>query len=264
MDTPRSNLYQVVADTESDLPALTIALKAGGIPLPALEDVLKHNGPLPREGLFLGQAEDDSPVLLNLYDPMPGPVLIIGRIGSGKTQFLRSIAKFIASTHSPREIQFGVIINRVEEWQDTLSENSNCIGVFASCQIGARQFIQSLAMWTKTITGSNQSVLMLVDGLEELSQWDEVTRTSLIEILKHGPNKRVWTIATLHPQHYQQADAWLQFFHLRLFEHELKWPEAEFALQIPQVIWDIPAYGPWFMYKESSSWVRFWVPAVDE
>ena len=44
--------------------------------LPSLNEVLADYGPMPYEALFLGVASDDLPVLLNLHDPVPGPILI--------------------------------------------------------------------------------------------------------------------------------------------------------------------------------------------
>ncbi|MEO7838793.1 MAG: hypothetical protein ABIU06_05540, partial [Anaerolineales bacterium] len=45
---------------------------------PTLSDVLAGIGPLPREALLLGVASDGLPVLLNLRDPLPGPILVLG------------------------------------------------------------------------------------------------------------------------------------------------------------------------------------------
>lgn len=52
---------------------------------PALRDVLAELGPLASEALFLGVASDNLPVLFNLDDLHPGPMLIAGDAGSGKT-----------------------------------------------------------------------------------------------------------------------------------------------------------------------------------
>ncbi|NOH04841.1 MAG: hypothetical protein HND47_24175 [Chloroflexi bacterium] len=52
--------------------------------LPTLNSVLADLSPLPNEALFLGMADDGLPVLLNLSDPVPGPILITG--DGGKRQ----------------------------------------------------------------------------------------------------------------------------------------------------------------------------------
>ena len=42
--------------------------------LPMLGEVLTGYAPMPPAALFLGVASDDLPVLLNLHDPIPGPI----------------------------------------------------------------------------------------------------------------------------------------------------------------------------------------------
>jgi len=65
--------------------------------------------------LQLGLAEDGLPLLLDLYDPAPGPLLVAGDGGSGKTTFLQSLAQ-ASDLQNPGEIQFGVMSPFPEEW----------------------------------------------------------------------------------------------------------------------------------------------------
>src|SRR5687767_15840997 len=62
---------------------------------PTLSDVLAGIGPLPREALLMGVASDGLPVLLNLRDPLPGPILVVGDAGVGKTIFLQTMAQSV-------------------------------------------------------------------------------------------------------------------------------------------------------------------------
>src|SRR5512141_738500 len=84
-------------------------LPVGGRHLPGLKNVLKDLGPLPRAALFLGVAGDRLPVLLNLADPVPGPVLVAGDSGSGKTRLLRLVADAVNRTPAPDSGRFAVI-----------------------------------------------------------------------------------------------------------------------------------------------------------
>ena len=83
---------------------------------PALSDVLAAMSPLPAEALFLGIASDNLPVLLNLYDHHPGPMLIAGDAGAGKTAFLQTITHAVMQTHSADDVQYGIITNYPDEW----------------------------------------------------------------------------------------------------------------------------------------------------
>ena len=71
---------------------------------PSLDQVLAGFGPMPDEALFLGVATDELPVLLNLHDPTPGPLLIIGDPGTGKTSLLQTIAQAVESMHQPEKV----------------------------------------------------------------------------------------------------------------------------------------------------------------
>src|ERR1044071_9589745 len=52
--------------------------------LPPLSEVLAEFRPMPSEAMFMGVASDGFPVLLNLHDPFPGPILISGDAGSDR------------------------------------------------------------------------------------------------------------------------------------------------------------------------------------
>src|SRR6185436_5520768 len=97
--------------------------------LPALAEVLGEFGPMPPEALFLGVAGDGLPVLLNMYDPVPGPILIAGDAGTGKTRLLQTIAAAAEIMHQPEQLQFGVLTSHPDEWS-ALEAIPNNVGVF--------------------------------------------------------------------------------------------------------------------------------------
>src|SRR4030095_8793993 len=119
-------------------------------------------GPMPPEALFLGVASDGLPVMLNLYDPVPGPILIAGDSGTGKTALLQSIAVAAGRTHQPEELQFGALTSHSDEWS-ALEDIPNNVGVFSLLDRSAEDFIHSLASWAHGNKTSRQSVLLLLD-----------------------------------------------------------------------------------------------------
>ena len=133
--------------------------------VPNLSDVLAEIGPLPREALFLGLASDRLPILLNLHDPHPGPMLVAGDAGSGKTAFLQTIAHSIAQTHQEKDVQFGVITNYPDEWEN-MEATPHRTGVFAVGHTDTHDFLHSLVSWAHANKNTQQSVLLLVDDLE--------------------------------------------------------------------------------------------------
>ena len=155
---------------------------------PSLNEVLAEYGHMPHGALFLGVASDELPVLLNLHDPIPGPILITADAGAGKTALLQTIALAAGQMHQPEDLQFGVLTNHPDEWSG-LEAISNNVGVFPLYNRSAEDFILSLASWAHSNKNATQSVLILVDDLEAMAQrpstskTDETSRRAAIALL---------------------------------------------------------------------------------
>jgi len=183
---------------------------------PSLLDSLSELGPLPREALLLGLASDGLPVLLNLHDPHPGPLLIAADPGAGKTALLQLIAQAAAEMHTPGEVQFGVVTNYPDEWTH-LASLEHCVGIFPTYHDAAMDFLHSLSGWAHANKGGQQSVLLLVDDLESMNELDFDARQSLRWLLLRGPARRVWPIISLNTERASQVDTWLEAFRTRIF-----------------------------------------------
>ena len=229
--------------------------------LPSLNEVLSDYGPMPQEALFLGVAEDNLPVLLNLHDPVPGPILITADGGAGKTNMLQTVALAAEKMHQPEDLQFGVLTNHPDEW-NSLEQISNNVGVFPLYQQSAEDFILSLASWAHDNKTSQQSVLLLLDDLEAASNLDFDARQNLRWLLLRGPARRVWPIITLNPNRMENIMPWLDAFRTRVFGR----------MQNPRHISQLDAVsaepeslhsGSHFTLKEGDHWLRFWLPSID-
>lgn len=229
--------------------------------LPPLNEVLAEFGQMPPEALFLGVASDGLPVLLNLHDPVPGPILITGDSGSGKTALLQTIASAAGKTHHAEELQFGVLTSHPDEWS-ALENIPNNVGTFSLYNTAAEDFILSLASWAHGNKTSQQSVLLLLDDLEIASNIDFDARQNLRWLLLRGPARRVWPIITLNPSRMENVLPWLDAFHTRVFG----------TIQDSQHIQKLDAdhteigslnAGSQFSLREGKNWIRFWIPSID-
>jgi hypothetical protein len=184
--------------------------------LPKMSRILAEIGPLPREALFLGVAKDGLPVLLNLHDPLPGPLLVTGETGSGKTDFLRSIVRSLVQTHQPNDLQYGVITNNLDEWTEV--ENTNhSVGVFSANDKSAQDLILSMTAWAHENKRARQSVLLLVDDLETIAKLEFDVLQNFRWLLSHGPSRRVWPVVTMDAERYGQVLSWIPLFRTRIF-----------------------------------------------
>lgn len=227
---------------------------------PALRAVLAEIGPIPPEALLLGVAPDGLPVLLNLYDPHPGPVLIAGDAGSGKTAFLQTMAHSIAQTHPASDVRFGVITNYPDEWE-SVAALPHQAGTFAVGHKNAQEFIHSLASWAHTNKSTHQCLLLLVDDLESVASLDLQAVRDFRWLLLRGPARRVWPIVTLNAPRYGQVIAWLQNFRTRIFGRvaNVRVAEALGGARASGLAQLEPRVQ--FALRERENWLRFWLPS---
>ena len=242
------------AETSSPLPQPPPAT-------PTLSGVLAEIGPLPREALFLGLASDGLPVLLNLRDPIPGPILITGDAGSGKTAFLQTIARAVVQTHNQSDVQFGVVTNHPEEWE-SIEEIPHRVGIFPSHHSSAQDFLLSLASWAHSNKNARQSVLLLIDDLESVASLDFDALQNLRWLLLRGPSRCVWPILTLNAARYGQVLSWIQNFRTRIFGRiENERVAAALGGDQASALDQLQA-GIQFSLRENGKWLRFWLPSL--
>ena len=121
-----TNRFSLILETLAKLASNTDTNHSAPLPaLPSLSSALSEFNPLPRAALFLGLANDGLPILLNLLDPLPGPIMIVGDEGSGKANFLRSISSSVDRVHSPQEVRYSIISDNLSEWKNAKS-SKNC------------------------------------------------------------------------------------------------------------------------------------------
>lgn len=228
--------------------------------LPTLSMTLNRIAPLPSEALFLGMANDGLPVLLNLHDPVPGPILIAGDKSSGKTRILQTIARAAALLHSADDVRYLIITPNPGEWQST-SESDNNAGVYHTRENNIAELIKSLTEWAHSNRGNGQSILLLIDDLEAVTTLDPQIEQNLRWLLLRGSSRRVWAFATLEASRAESQIAWLDFFRTRLFGFVENNDTALFLTG--NSFLNHLAKGEEFATREGDNLLKFWLPTLD-
>lgn len=260
----RPNLYTLAMDALVELaPEIAAADKSVTLPAPpTLAEVLTEISPIPRGALFLGMAEDGLPVLLNLHDSVPGPLLICADQGAGKTTFLQLIARALIELHDIEDVQFGVITAHAEEWHEYEKE-AHCAGVFPFHEKSGTDFILSLGSWAHA-NKSLQSVLLLVDDLTQLENTDPEMQDTLRWLFLRGPARHVWPIVSLDPFQFENALPWLSLFRTRIFGAIKDANLAESITQSARAGLGTLIPDLQFKMREETNWLQFWLPRVND
>ena len=130
----KTNRFSLMIDALTTLAEEEQKLPASRTPklgLPTLSSILADTSPLPHTALFLGMAEDGLPVLLDLHDPVPGPILIVADQASGKTSFLQMIARATEAMHDPADVQSGIVTPRPDEWKN-FQDSQSVVGIYST------------------------------------------------------------------------------------------------------------------------------------
>ena len=259
----KTNRFSLMIDALTELAEEEQAHQTPPTPgLPTLRSVIADTSPLPRTALFLGLAEDGLPVLLDLYDPIPGPILIIADQASGKTALLQMIARATELLHTPSNVQSGIITQHPDEWK-SFQGNQSTVGIYATQENNTPELLQSLVTWAHNNKGEGQSILLLIDDLETITKLDQQTEQNLRWLLLRGPSRRVWPIVTVNTSRAQDMETWLGFFRTRLFGHIHDSHDSQFIANDPNKSFDDIIAGSQFTMREGNNWLNFWVPAID-
>ena len=216
---------------------------------------------LPAGSLLLGMAEDGLPVMLDLYDPAPGPLLVAGDGGSGKTAFLQSLAR-ASNLQDPGDIAFGVLTPFPEEWT-ALETLPLCLGVWPAFHPSASDFLAQLVNWAKILPETRQVVLLLFDGLDLMNAGDYQSQHDLRWLLMYGPERHIWPVISVNPARLTRLKAWLEYFHTRVIGQVKHAQSARSLVKDPQISLDDLLPGKQFGLIQSAGWLKFWLPPLD-
>jgi hypothetical protein len=123
------------------------------------------------------------------------------------------------------------------------------------------KFIQALEAWTYRGKRNAESVLLMIDGLDDFAHVHSGLVDALNEILIHGPARKIWTIATSNPRQQKDAALWLKYFHSRIFGYTRNTPVVNETGLSETTIRSL-SRGCEFILNESGRWIKFRIPNV--
>lgn len=227
---------------------------------PGHEESTEKASAIPGGSLLLGLAEDGLPLLLDLYDPSPGPLLVAGDGGSGKTAVLQSLAR-ASGLQDPGDIQFSVLTPFPEEWI-ALQGLPNTLGIWPSHHTSACDFLSQLVNWTEALPETHQVVLLLIDGFELLLDGRFQSQHNLRWLLMYGAERQVWPVVTVNPGRLSHIQTWLEYFHTYIFGQVKSSHNARLLLDNPEIDLASLIPGTQFGLSQTNCWLKFLLPPL--
>ncbi len=242
-------------------PKRSPTLRPGSVPVQPdieLDAVLRRCGPIPAAAVFLGMALDGLPVLLNLRDPAPGPLLIVGDPGSGKRRLLQVVARSADLVHSGGEVRHAIMTDHLADWE-AYGQAATCEGVLPFRHPLTASYLGALVHSARSDAPPPRFILLLVDGLEGLAT-DREAQGDMRWLLEHGPSNFIWPIVAVSTPQAPALSAWLKPFRTVLCGRISNGPAPLPTSKPPQAGWPGPEGVPQFAMLSGDDWLPFWVP----
>ncbi|MDR3575660.1 MAG: FtsK/SpoIIIE domain-containing protein [Anaerolineaceae bacterium] len=190
-----------------------------------LAELLNKFNYIPPQTAFLGVCEDGQPVLFDLTDHRVGPLMIMGDPGSGKTTLLKVMVQSAVAINSPSEINYLVISQKPQDWQDLTAEGlrtGHCLAETVKEPAETAEWLMNLSdMVEKRYNGKELSapVLVILDDLRFVIGADTSVRLNLEWLLKMGPAMHIWPVVTLRTADAMTMGRWTSQFRTRFLGH---------------------------------------------
>lgn len=227
---------------------------------PGLAGMLERLGTIPPHALLCGIDTEGLPLVLHLRNPRPGPVLVAGERGSGKTAFLKALVRSTTLLHAPGKIRFIVLTEFPDEWE-TLHTSPAIAAIHPSHAETVTELLFKLACRAQ-YRDLAAPLVLLFDGLDSVLHMEPTAQHNLEYLLAHGPQALIWPIVAVNAERAMTIPQWLAFFRTRIYgriSHPMisteltPLPGAELNTLFP---------GYQFCIREKSRWVHFFLPGM--
>lgn len=235
---------------------------------PAIERLLEAQPGLPDQTVLLGVCEDGLPVLLDMHDPTPGAVLVMGDERKSQLEMLRAAITSLVIRNTPRNVQFLILSCDPQDWTAWISEQGfqrYNIAIENADEAIIRNWVLRLADWTEQRRMSEHAlpaILVVMDTLSFLPRLEYDIRLNFEWMAKEGPQAMIWPFATVSTE---LAKALSGRRLLRAFKTRILGRAEDPADYVPLVNLDENLVGEFeqpgqFMVRAGENWLKFRLP----
>jgi len=233
-------------------------------PMPDLQAVLGVLAPLPTGSVLLGICDDGLPLLLDLKNPSPGSLLLVGDLSPANRNLLRLILASIVLLHEPGEVDLHLVTDQPEAYRGLL-DVPGTIRTHSPFDPRLPELIRYFASRANQRLSGRQASRLAVLGIEDIetvvSQLSEERLGELTWLAATGPMEGSWVFAGLDAAHYGELDPVLfQAFRTRLVGSSTDREIAEYLSGLPAAVSSSLDPGVGYCVKFAGELIRFWLP----
>lgn len=188
----------------ADPPSPARQAREPGDPHENIRRLLKTHNDLPAQSAVLGVDDNDYPVILDLNDPAPGAVIVIGDERNVLLELLRGVVASAAMRNSPHSLQILIFSVDPQSWKRWISAHGYdrfCLSIEGVDDVDLlRDWILRLGDWTEQRRLGQRSgppVLLVMDTLSFLPRLAYDVRLNFEWMAKEGPPAQIWPVAAI-------------------------------------------------------------------
>lgn len=189
-----------------------------------LSEVVERNKPFPSNGVIFGVDKDGEPMALDVSTSTSPNVIVWNKLAGQALKILKVIAEFIFRHRNKTQIEFVVLTSSPEEWGELnkygmgMSGDTSCIGIIPFSSELASKVLYGLARWViEPHLSTRHPIVILIDGMENLSKMDNEFKSHFRCILQMGRRKNVFVVGTADKNNFKQVHDWLDGFQQEIY-----------------------------------------------
>lgn len=233
-----------------------------------LTQFLQRFNRLPKYTLPIGINEDCNPVLFDLKDPRPGPILVIGDEPEANTRFLRLMVSAIDAREDAPDTKFMVISSQPEQWAEwigALRVPDCCLGLLSSQDGEADEWVIRLAERVEQrLNGRhmNGPIVFMIDNFNFITHTDTDVRLNFEWLCSNGPEAQIWPVFTLPTLQALEMGRWIRYFRTRVMGKMANQAAARLSIYGGLQTDDFDPERQ-FAIRVQDRWLKFWLPVFD-
>lgn len=179
-----------------------------------VQEYLRAFPRFPAYSVLMGVCEDGMPLMLDLENPAPGPILLIGKNIATMNAFIQASIYSIAELNTPNQVRYVQAIPNAGSWHHGHPMEYH-MGTFdwASDEVeSAIMELTGIAEGRRMGRNRGPAIYLALDSLGYASTMNHIAQVNLRWLLRYGAQYRVWVVASYDANKDLHMDTWLPFF----------------------------------------------------